>query len=92
MVEDALHAVGQKVVFLGKKDPHLIPTGLPDLLFTRVLYRYKKNNTPPWHIKPVPIQVNAATSIGLLSTEASGLAIADMIILAFFFLLGKYAY
>jgi hypothetical protein len=88
MVEDALHAVGQKVVFLGKKDPHLIPTGLPDLLFTRVLYHYKENNTPPWHIKPVPIQVNAATSICLLSiTEASGLAIADMIILAFFFLL-----
>jgi hypothetical protein len=94
-VEDALRAVGQKMAFLGKKDPRLTPAGLPDLRLTRLLSRYKKDDTPPWRVKPVPIQVvDAATSVGLLSTEASGLAIADMIILAFFFLLrpGEYAY
>jgi hypothetical protein len=95
MVEDAVRAVGQTLALMGKKDPHLTTTGDTDFRLARLLSRYSKDDTPPWRVKPVPVHiVRMASNISLQSNTACAHAIADMIILAFFFLLrpGEYAF
>jgi hypothetical protein len=87
-VEDAIRAVGQTLALMGKKDPHLTPTGDTDFRLARLLSSWQKDDTPPWCIKPAPIHIiHMASNISLQSNTACAHAIADMIILAFFFLL-----
>jgi hypothetical protein len=93
-VADAVRAVGQTLALMGKKDPRLTATGDTDFRLARLLSSWQKDDTPPWRVKPVPIHVvRTASNISLQSNTACAHAIADMIILAFFFLLrpGEYA-
>jgi hypothetical protein len=87
-VEDAVRAMGQTLALMGKKDPHLTPTGDTDFRLARLLSSWQKDDTPPLRVKPVPIHVvHMASNISLQSNTACAHAIADMIILALFFLL-----
>ena len=91
--EDALRSVGQTFTAMGAPDPRFTPQGQLDFRLARQLRYYEKQDPPPSRVKPVPVTVllwilHAAT----LSEHTSTPAIADMIALAFFFLLrpGEY--
>ena len=92
-VEDALRSVGQTFASVGSSDPRLTTQGNIDFRLQRQLACYSKQDPPPDRVKPVPIQIlkhlHAVASVSLL---ASNLAIADMMIIAFFYLLrpGEY--
>ena len=95
-VEDALRSVGQTFARLGAHDIRLNPMGSIDFRIQRQLRGYKKADPPSHRVKPIPVQVLlhvlhvALTYVGPAS--ACMLATADMITLAFFFLLrpGEY--
>jgi hypothetical protein len=92
-VEDALRSVGQTFACLGSPDPRLSSPGHVDHRLKRMLQAFHKQDPPPHRVKPLPlpiIQHIAATAHA--STDVALQAIADMIILAFFFLLrpGEY--
>jgi hypothetical protein len=94
-VEGALRAVGQAFASLGRPDPRLQPSGKLDIRLTRQLQAYKKADPPPTRVKPVPIPVitHAATTCYQVNLPKTN-AIADMLLLGFFFLLrpGEYAF
>lgn len=93
-VEDAVRAVGQAFTSVGAADPRLNLFGKLDFRLQRQLACYTKRDPPPSRVKPVPLPIlqHAATHCYRLNTEQSA-AIADMLILGFFFLLrpGEYA-
>ena len=92
-VEGALRAVGQTFASVGSPDPRLTASGKHEFRIRRQLTGYAKADPPPNRVKPVPIAViyhlitraNAQASI-------DSLAIADMVSIAFFFLMrpGEY--
>lgn len=91
--EDALRSLGQTFTATGAADPRFTSQGDMDFRLARQLRFYSKEDPPPHRVKPVPVNVllwvlHAATSVENPSTSA----IADMIALAFFFLLrpGEY--
>ena len=93
-VEGALRAVGQKFTSLGAWDIRKDATGAIDFRLQRMLKAYKRQDLPPTRVKPLPI-----TIVLFLLQRAYGrdryedrMAIADMICVAFFFLLrpGEY--
>jgi hypothetical protein len=94
-VEGALRAVGQAFSTLGQQDPRLLPSGKLDIRLSRQLLAYKKEDPPPCRVKPIPFPVlaQAITLCHMARTPAAN-AIADMLLLGFFFLLrpGEYAY
>jgi hypothetical protein len=94
-VENALRAVGQTLAALGLRDPRLTPGGVLDIRLARQLATYAKEDPPPARAKPVPLQVitHAAHLCHLANTPKSN-AIADMLLIAFYFLLrpGEYAH
>jgi len=93
-VENALRAVGQTVATLGSPDPRLQPSGRLDLRLHRLLKAYSKEDDPPSRVKPIPLPIIAhAVTICHLQRSSKQLAIADMLLLGFFFLLrpGEYA-
>jgi len=94
-VEVALHAVGQTFASLGCLDPRLQASGKLDLRLSRLLSAYKKQDPPPARVKPVPLPIitHAADLCYLANTPPCN-AIADMLLLGFYFLLhpGEYAY
>jgi hypothetical protein len=90
--------VGQAYRQLGSRDLCLDKvTGKLDFRLQRQLRAYKKTDLAPSQVKPIPIQLihtilhNAQTTT---RPSASTQAIADMICIAFFFLLrpGEYTY
>jgi len=86
--EDALRSVGQTFAAMGSPDPRKTPQGDMDFRITRQIRCCKKEDPPPNRVKPVPVVVllwilHAASSSAFAGTQA----IADMIALAFFFLL-----
>jgi hypothetical protein len=93
-VEDALRAVGQTFARVGAKDIRKDEVGGIDFRIQRQLRSYAKADPPPSRVKPIPIQVIhhvlavAFCAAGTVGTKA----IADMIVIAFFFLLrpGEY--
>jgi hypothetical protein len=93
-VEDSLRAIGQTFAALGTPDPRLDPQGNINFRILRQLRGYSRADPPPNRVKPIPVQILrhvaglAAHPSATLSTQA----IADMIVLAFFFLLrpGEY--
>jgi hypothetical protein len=92
-VEDALRSVGQAFAALGASDPRLNPQGKPDFRIQRQLKAYAKQDPPPHRVKPIPVSViRNVLFVALASAAVSVLAIADMVALAFFFLLrpGEY--
>jgi hypothetical protein len=87
--------MGQTFARLGKRDPRLNQAGNIDIHLTRQLSSYSKADPSPNRQKPIPLSVTIHTaelcdSIG--STKHK--AIADMLLLAFYFLLrpGEYAF
>jgi len=87
--EDALRAVGQKFASMGTRDPRIDSRGKMDFQITRQLASYKKSDTPPKRVKPIPISlILHILPLGhtLHITEASR-NIADIITMAFYFLL-----
>jgi hypothetical protein len=95
-VEDALRSVGQTFARLGAHDPRKDHTGDTDFRLARQLRSYTKADPPAHRVKPLPIQIVhhvLAAALGVVVLAAAGtIAVADMIVIAFFFLLrpGEY--
>jgi hypothetical protein len=85
--------VGQTFASVGSPDPRLTPAGKHEFRLRRQLTGYAKADPPPNRVKPIPIAViyhviNLANAEG----NSDSLAIADMVSIAFFFLMrpGEY--
>ena len=94
-VEDYLRAVAQTFLSLGTDDPRLNSAMKTDFRISRMLAAWKKEDPPANRVKPIPISVirRIAFITQHLPPNAELLrATADMIIIAFFFLLrpGEY--
>ena len=94
-VEDYVRFIGQTFLHMGAKDLRLDSSGNMDFRLKRTWAAWKKEDPPPNRVKPVPIRV--IRHIANLAHSSSDInnhyrATADMIILAFFFLLrpGEY--
>ena len=92
-VEDALRAVGQGFARLGTSDPRLTSSGSIDFRLQRQLRGYTRADPPPDRVKPIPISViiHAANAAAIVGT-ADHIAVANMLTIAFFFLMrpGEY--
>jgi hypothetical protein len=93
-VADALTHVGMAHTMVNQQDPCLVPgsTALHPRL-TRILNGFRKEDSAPSRVLPIPVQVlQRAAAIALLQNTALSLGAADLIWLAFFFLLhpGEY--
>jgi hypothetical protein len=87
-VEGAIRAVGQTLAGMGSPDPRLTPAGKHEFRLGRLLAAYAKQDDPPVRVKPVPIQViQHALALAHASPSADNLATANMILIAFFFLM-----
>jgi hypothetical protein len=92
-VEGALRSVGQTLASVGAADPRLTSQGTIDFRIRRMLAAYAKTDSPPNRVKPIPVPIlRHVMAQALLASSAPALACADMICLAFFFLLrpGEY--
>ena len=96
-VEDHLRAVAQTFLAMGAGDPRLNTALKTDFRIARMLAAWKKADPPANRVKPIPISVirRIACIAQHLPATASAerlRATADMIIIAFFFLLrpGEY--
>jgi hypothetical protein len=92
-VEDALRAVGQGFARLGTSDPRLTSSGSIDFRLQCQLHGYTRADPPPDRVKPIPISViiHAANAAAIVGT-ADHIAVANMLTIAFFFLMrpGEY--
>lgn len=92
--EDYVRFVAQTYQSVGAKDPRLTDSGTHDFRLKRTWACWKKEDPAPDRVKPIPIQVlRYIASLAILSSATAAFkATADMIILAFFFLLrpGEY--
>jgi hypothetical protein len=93
-VEDALRAVGQAHARLGGPDPRKDNFGAIDFRIQRQIKSYHKVDDPPRRVKPIPVTIILyilSQAFGVARNDED-LAIADMIAIAFFFLLitGEY--
>jgi hypothetical protein len=97
-VADALCLVGQTYKLLGARDHRLDHyTGQIDFRLQRQFRAYEKSDAPPQRVKPIPIRLvsTVLTNAHNNSNPSSAAqAIADMICIAFFFLLrpGEYTF
>lgn len=92
-VENALRSIGQTLATLGSPDPRYTVTGKIDFRLQRMLAAYTRLDPPPNRVKPVPIPVLQHIMHQAVRSQAvPDLAFADMLCLAFFFLLrpGEY--
>jgi hypothetical protein len=94
-VEDYVRSVGQTYLSLGTQDPRLNTGGTLDFRLQRMFACYTKQDPPPNRVKPVPVQVlrRIFSIAATISTDPFFQCLADMIGLAFFYLLrpGEYA-
>lgn len=92
-VEGALRAVGQTFSSVGSLDPRLTASGKHEFRLRRQLTGYAKADSPPNRVKPIPVSViyHMVTQANAHASPDS-LAIADLIMIAFFFLMrpGEY--
>lgn len=93
--EDYVRAVAQTFLTVGADDPRYNSLGKIDFRIQRTIAAWKKEDPPAGRVKPIPIQVIrriAFVAQHLPPTARTLLATADMIIIAFFFLLrpGEY--
>eukprot|EP00804_Cyclotella_cryptica_P015306 CCRYP_005414-RA/>CCRYP_005414-RA protein AED:0.57 eAED:0.10 QI:0/0/0/1/0/0/2/0/539 len=87
--------VAQTFLHMGAEDPRLTSIGKIDFRLQRMVAAWKKKDSPPCRVKPVPIRIiRHIAYLARHSTSSNSLlvAVADMIIIAFFFLLrpGEY--
>ncbi|GFH55146.1 hypothetical protein CTEN210_11622 [Chaetoceros tenuissimus] len=93
--EDYLRSIGQTYLELGEQDPRLNCHDNIDFRLARMIKSYKKKDPPPNRVKPVPLSViRRIAQIAFSGNSFNQHATADMIIIAFFFLLrpGEYSY
>jgi hypothetical protein len=93
-VEDSLRVVGQAHARLGGPDPRKDNFGAIDFIIQRQIKSYHKVDDPPRRVKPIPVTIILyilAQAFGVPRSDED-LAIADMIAIAFFFLIrpGEY--
>ena len=87
-VEGAVRAVGQTMAGMGAPDPRLAPSGKHEFRLGRLFAAYKKQDDPPMRVKPIPIQViQHSLTLAEASPTPDNLAVANMILIAFFFLM-----
>ena len=92
-VEGALRSVGQTLTAVGAQDPRFTQQGELDFRLRRMFKGYSKADSPPSRVKPVPVPIlQHVMAQAILANDPVNLALADMICLAFFFLLrpGEY--
>ena len=92
-VEDYLRSIGQTFCAMGLPDPRLDLSMSTDFRLQRMLKAFSKKDPPPNRVKPVPVQVlHRIMTVARAGNDPFQLATADMITLAFFFLLrpGEY--
>ena len=93
-VEDALRSVGQAFSALGAPDPREAAPNKIDFRLQRQLRGYKRQDPAPTRVRPIPtIVLHAAYRIAVSpSGTARELALADLMWLAYYFLLrpGEY--
>ena len=92
-VEDALRGIGQAFAHVGAPDPRNNDRGQMDFRLARQLAAYKKQDPPPHRVKPVPAPIlQFVLSNAYRTQDPAARCTADMITLAFFFLLrpGEY--
>jgi len=93
-VEDALRAVGQKFASVGAADLRKDAHGTIDFRIYRQIRSYKKTDSPPVRVKPVPITlvIYLLRVAHHITGDEAQQAIADMITIAFYYLLrpGEY--
>jgi hypothetical protein len=93
-VEDALRAIGQELAWVGSPDVRKNIHGDTDFRIQRQIRAYKREDSPPKRVKPIPIVIIIyilEQAYGIMRNEDTQ-AIADMITIIFFFLLrpGEY--
>jgi hypothetical protein len=93
-VEDGICALGQAFSLRGAPDPRKDAHGNIDFRINRQIKAYKKHDAPPRRVKPVRITIISfivAQAFGATRSDGE-MAVADMIVIAFFFLLrpGEY--
>jgi hypothetical protein len=94
-VGDAVRAIGQTLANLGHTDPRVLPSGKLHFRLSRQLSSYNKADPPPSRVKPIPTAVLQYTVTTLrLTNHPRSNAVADMLMLGFYFLLhpGEYAH
>lgn len=92
-VEGALRSIGQAFASVGSPDPRLNAQGQPEFRLRRMLASYSRDDDPPSRVKPIPVPIlRHIMAQAILAGDAVNQALADMICLAFFFLLrpGEY--
>ena len=94
-VAEALFFVAQTFSNLGLPDPRHVPfTDRIDPRLSRLLKSYAKTDPCPIRVKPLPVPLlHRASDLALLTNTPDSLAAADLLWLAFFFLLrpGEYS-
>ncbi len=94
-VGDAVRAIGQTLAQLGLPDPRLTPSGKLEFRLSRLLASYTKADPPPSRVKPIPVPIlHHATTMARIGNTPASAAVADLITIAFFFLLrpGEYIF
>lgn len=91
-VSDAVRSVGQTMASLGSPDARQNHAGKLDFRLSRQFRSYTREDPPPHRVKPIPISLIRYVALQSVAGSPAVQAIADMIILAFFFLLrpGEY--
>ena len=91
-VEHYVRAVGQTIALLGTNDPRRNAIGEIDFRLARQLRSYQRTDPPPRRVKPLPTQVLDKTYATCIRGDATQQCIADMLWIAFFFLMrpGEY--
>ena len=91
--EDYIRTVAQTYLTLGSDDPRSDSDGKVDFRLRRMLKAYAKDDPAPNRVKPVPVPVlHHILSVASTTADPLIIATADMICIAFFFLLrpGEY--
>ena len=86
-------SLGQAMAMLGAKDPQMASTGKIDRILQLQFRCYSRQDPPSSRVKPIPVQVlRRLNCVAAASRDPELKAVADMIIIAFFFLLrpGEY--
>jgi hypothetical protein len=84
-VEAALRAIGQTLASMGSPDPRLDSQGNIHYLLQQQLRGYSRLDPPASRVKPVPFSI--VEYLHRLASTPTSMAVADMAILGFFFLL-----
>ena len=87
-VEDYIRTVGEEIASMGANDPWLMATGQTLTNLTKLYKSYAKEDPPPEHVKPIPIQIiEHLLEMYQFTTDPMTQATINFTIIRFFFLL-----